>query len=172
MIYLQLLFTFAFIGLFSFGGGYAMIPLIQKEIVTVHGWLTLEQFTDIIAVSQSTPGPLAVNAATYVGYQTSGLLGATVATLGLMLPAFVLIISLANLLMRHKDKPMLQAALYGLRPVVVALIVGSALSMIPANIVGFGGIVMGVVALALSCFTKIHPVLVLLGCGILGIFFL
>ena len=67
---------------------------------------------------------------------------------------------------------MLQAALYGLRPVVVALIVGSALSMIPANIVGLGGIVMGVVALALSCFTKIHPVLVLLGCGILGIFFL
>lgn len=172
MIYLQLLLTFSFIGLFSFGGGYAMIPLIQKEIVTVHGWLTLEQFTDIIAVSQSTPGPLAVNAATYVGYQTAGLLGATIATLGLMLPAFILIISLANLLMRHKDKPMLQAALYGLRPVVVALIVGSALSMIPANIVGLSGIIMGLVALALSCFTKIHPVLVLLGCGILGIFFL
>ena len=89
--------TFFLIGAFSFGGGYAMLPLIQKEVVTKHAWLTLQQFTDILAVAEMTPGPVAINTATYVGYQTAGFLGSVCATLGVVLPSFLLISTLAEL---------------------------------------------------------------------------
>ncbi len=165
----ELFSTFVFIGFFSFGGGYAMIPLIQKEVVINHPWLTMGQFTDIVAVAESTPGPLAVNTATYVGYQSSGLLGAAIATLGLMLPAFILIISLATILMRNQDKSLLQSALLGLRPVVVALIASSAISLGMGNITDLLGVFLAVTAFVLAAFTKVHPVFIILGFGLLGI---
>jgi len=165
----ELFRTFVFIGFFNFGGGYAMIPLIQKEVVIDHLWLTMGQFTDLVAVAQSTPGPLAVNTATYVGYLTSGILGAALATLGLMLPAFILIISLATILMRNQDKPLLQSALCGLRPIIVALIASSAISLGIGNITDLRGTLLAAIAFVLATFTKVNPVFLILGFGFLGI---
>jgi len=121
MIYLQLFWSFFKIGAFSFGGGYAMIPLIQKEIQS-HGWMEAKEFADIVAVSQMTPGPLAVNAATYVGVKTAGVLGSAFATLGVSLPSFILIIIIANFLIKFKESRIVNSALKGIRPITIGLI--------------------------------------------------
>ena len=96
MIYLQLLLSFLQIGLFSFGGGYAALPLIQDQIVSLHGWLSMEEFTDLITISQMTPGPIAINAATFVGQKIAGVPGAIVATLGCVLPSCVIVTLIAG----------------------------------------------------------------------------
>lgn len=96
MIYLQLFWSFLQIGLFSFGGGYAAMPLIQGQVVTSHGWLTMSEFTDLITISQMTPGPIAVNSATFVGLKIAGIPGAVVATVGCILPSCIIVTILAN----------------------------------------------------------------------------
>lgn len=167
---LWLLFrTFFLIGAFSFGGGYAMLPLIQKEVVTKQAWLTMPQFADILAVAEMTPGPVAINTATYVGYQTAGFFGSVCATLGVVLPSFLLITTLASLILKNKNSPYFKGAFQGLRPIVVALIVEAALLLcfdITTNIANF---LLFLLALALTLFTKLHPILLILGFGLLGI---
>ena len=103
MIWLQLFFSFLQIGLFSFGGGYAAVPLIQEQIVNIHGWLDMDQFTDLITISQMTPGPIAINSATFVGIRIGGIPGALVATLGCILPSCIIVTLLAKLYL--KDFP-------------------------------------------------------------------
>ena len=124
MIQLLLFWTFFKIGLFSFGGGYAMIPLIQNE-VEKNGWLSAKEYADIIAISQMTPGPLAVNAATYVGAKVSGIFGAISATLGVSLPSFILIVIIAHFFIQFKDNAVVESILRGIRPVTIGM-VGSA----------------------------------------------
>lgn len=124
LIYLKLFWTFFKIGMFSFGGGYAMIPLIQKEI-EINGWIDPVEFADIVAVSQMTPGPLAVNAATYVGVKVAGVLGSTFATIGVSLPSFILIILIARFFLKFRESIVVDSVLKGIRPVTVGLI-GSA----------------------------------------------
>jgi chromate transporter len=121
MIYLDLFWTFFKIGLFSFGGGYVMIPLLQKEI-EVHGWLAASEFADIVAISQMTPGPIAVNAATYIGQRTAGIAGSTMATLGVSLPSFILIIIVAHLFIKFKENQTIDRILQGIRPATAGLI--------------------------------------------------
>lgn len=121
MIFLRLFWTFFKIGLFSFGGGYVMIPIIQNEI-EAHGWIAAREFADIIAISQMTPGPIAVNAATYVGVKTAGFWGAAAATLGIALPSFLIIIIIANFMMKFKESQVVGAVLKGIRPVTIGLI--------------------------------------------------
>jgi len=121
MIYFKLLWSFFKIGMFSFGGGYVMIPLIQKEIEN-NGWIRAKEFADIVAISQMTPGPIAVNAATYVGVRTAGVLGSAFATLGVSLPSFILIMLIANFLERFKENNAVEAALKGIRPATIGLI--------------------------------------------------
>lgn len=121
MIYLQLFWIFFKIGLFSFGGGYVMIPLMQKEIET-HGWIPMNEFGDIVAVSQMTPGPLAVNAATYIGQRTAGFFGSFFATLGVSLPSLILIILIARAFIRFKENPFVERALQGIRPATAGMI--------------------------------------------------
>lgn len=121
MIYLQLFWIFFKIGLFSFGGGYVMIPMIQKEI-EIHGWIPINEFADIVAVSQMTPGPLAVNAATYIGQRTAGIIGSIFATLGVSLPSLILIVIIARAFIRFKENPIVERALQGIRPATAGMI--------------------------------------------------
>jgi len=121
MIYLELFLTFFKIGLFTFGGGYAMIPLIQQEVMR-NQWLTLTELTDFIAISQSTPGPFAVNIATFVGMDSGGLLGAFIAALAVALPSFIIILIIAKAFSNFQNNKWVQGALFGMRPVVIGLI--------------------------------------------------
>ena len=122
----ELFLTFFKIGLFSFGGGYAMIPLIQNEIER-HGWLTASQFYEIIAIAEMTPGPIAVNAATYVGFLNAGILGGLAATAGVTLPSLLLILLLARFFFKFQKQPLNKMIFYGLRPVIVGLVLTAAL---------------------------------------------
>ncbi len=121
MIYATLTWVFFKVGLFSFGGGYAMIPLIEKEIAA-HGWLPAREFADIVAISQMTPGPIAVNAATYVGYRVAGVLGSAAATLGVFLPSLILILIVAQFMKRFQENKTVISVLKGLRPATIGLI--------------------------------------------------
>ncbi len=128
MIFWELFYTFFLIGLFTFGGGYAMLPLIQERVVQ-HGWMTSEQITNFIAVSESTPGPFAINIATYVGTETGGVVGAICSTLGVVLPSFLIILLVAQFYERFKQSRLVAGAMTGLRPVVVGLIGSAVLGM-------------------------------------------
>ena len=110
------------IGLFSIGGGYAAMPLIQEQAVETHGWLTMTQFADVMTIAEMTPGPIAINAATFVGIQVGGLLGAVIATLGCVLPSCIIVMTLAYVYYRFRGFSMVQGILAGLRPAVIAMI--------------------------------------------------
>lgn len=142
MLYLQLFWTFFKIGLFGFGGGYAMISMIQGEVVTGYHWLTPGQFTDIVAISQSTPGPIGINSATYVGYSSLvnagfdpvfGVLGSIVATFAVVLPSFVLMLIISKFLMKYKNHPYVENVFVGLRPAVVGLLAAAALLLMTSE---------------------------------------
>lgn len=136
LLYLQLFWTFFKIGLFGFGGGYAMISMIQGEVVTHYHWLDSGQFTDIVAISQSTPGPIGINSATYVGYSSMvnagyasawGILGSFIATFAVILPSFILMLLISKFLMKYKNHPYVENVFLGLRPAVVGLLAAAAL---------------------------------------------
>lgn len=130
MIYLQLLWVYLKIGMFGFGGGYAMLSLIQHEIVDIHHWLTPQQFTDVVAISQMTPGPIGINSATYVGYAvTQSVWGAVLATVAVCLPSFILVLLISYFFAKCKDNKYIKAAMSGLLPMSVALIASAALLM-------------------------------------------
>ena len=137
MIMMQLFLSFLQIGLFSIGGGYAAIPLIQEQTVIRHGWLTAEQFMDLATIAEMTPGPIAINGATFVGLKVAGLPGAIVATLGCILPSIIIVSLLTFIYRKYRALPMLQSVLASLRPAVVALIAAAGLNMLLQ--VAFGG---------------------------------
>ena len=130
MIYIQLFFSFLQVGLFSFGGGYAAMPLIQGQVVTMHQWLSMSEFTDLITISQMTPGPIAVNSATFVGIKIAGVPGALAATFGCILPSCILVTLLAKLYLKYREMAMLQGILRSLRPAVVAMIGSAGISIL------------------------------------------
>jgi chromate transporter len=137
MTLLELFLSFLQIGLFSIGGGYAAIPLIQSQAVEIHGWLTAEQFLDLATIAEMTPGPIGINAATFVGMRVAGLAGAASATLGFVLPSLIIVSLLSWVYLRYRQLPMLPSVLASLRPAVVALIGAAGLRMFLQ--VGFGG---------------------------------
>lgn len=183
MIFLRLLFSYLVIGLFGFGGGYAMLALIQNEIVTP-GWVTEKTFTDIVAISQMTPGPIGINSATYIGYVAPqangfdgwywGVLGSMLCTLVVILPSFVLVAKTSHLINRHRDSVIVKGMFSGLRPVVVGLIASAA--MLLMNSANFGSeiyevcwsIALCVAAFCIVYFTKIHPIAVIFLAAIAG----
>lgn len=186
MLYLQLFYTFFKIGLFGFGGGYAMISMIQGEVVTRHGWLTSGQFTDIVAVSQMTPGPIGINSATYVGYSSLvnagygplwGVLGSITATFAVVFPSFVLMLLISKFLMRYKDHPMVESVFRGLRPAIVGLLAAAALLLLTEENFGTPREPW---QFYISCFLfavtfignqvyKMNPILLITGCGAAGL---
>ena len=130
MIYLQLFISYLKIGFFGFGGGYAMLSLIQNEIVEQRGWITVSQFADIVAVSQMTPGPIAINSATYIGYTIGGFWGSVVATIAVCLPALTVMLALTKFFLKLKDNRYVHGVITGMRPVVVGMIAAAALLLI------------------------------------------
>lgn len=169
MTMLTLFLAFAKIGLFTFGGGYAMIPLMQREIIDTAGWLTMKEFADIIAIAEMTPGPVAVNSATYVGYKVAGVGGAAAATSGVVFPSFVLIFIVAALFMKFKDAPAVRAATMGLRPAVTALIAAAAISVAKVAFVDLAGPILAVLVLVAVYRFGLHPILAIVVAGVLGV---
>ncbi len=182
MIFLALFWSFFQIGLFSIGGGYAAMPLIQHQIVELHRWLSLSEFADVITISQMTPGPIAINSATFVGLRIAGWGGALAATLGCVLPSFIIVLLLAVLYYRYRNLTWMQNTLGGLRPTVVALIASAGLSLLvlafwngrpasadPASI-DFASVALAAGSLIMLRAKKADPVWVMLGAGIAGLF--
>lgn len=137
MILFELFFTFFKIGALTFGGGYAMIPFVREQVL-LHGWLTEEELLNMIAVSESTPGPIAVNMATFVGSNEAGILGSAVATLGVVLPSFIIILVISALLKNFLKYKGVKAFLSGVRPCVVSLILGTAITVFLSVLFGIG----------------------------------
>ena len=179
-IFLELFITFFKIGLFTFGGGYAMLPLIQKEVLN-HGWMEIEEIINFIAVSESTPGPFAINCATYVGMETGGVFGAICATLGVVLPSFIVILLVARFYKKFKESKIVSSVMMGLRPAVIGLIGSALVSMIITvflpNGFDFGGIAVPdlLVSLAIAIvmtvlvFKKVHPIIIIVLSAVAGI---
>lgn len=165
MVYLQLFFSFLKIGLFSYGGGLAMIPLISNEIIS-HQWISDTEFIKIIGIAEMTPGPIAVNAATFVGYQTGGMLGAFVATLGVSLPPLIVILSVSKFLFSKSESIVMKVMFYGIKPVVVALITGAGIFIIRSTVfvtpLQIGTVVIACVLFFISHKYKMHPILLIL----------
>lgn len=138
MTYLQLFLSFLQIGAFSFGGGYAAMPMIQEQVVNARGWLSIGEFTDLVTISQMTPGPIAVNSATFVGLKIAGLPGAVAATAGCILPSCIMVSGLAFLYLKYRKLTMLQGILNSLRPAVVAMIATAGLTILLSSFFGEG----------------------------------
>ena len=185
MIFLQLLLTFMKIGVVSFGGGYAMIPLLTDEVLA-HGWLTQDQIMNFIAVAESTPGPIAINMATFIGASQAGFFGSVCATLGIVLPSFIIILLIATIIKNLMHFSGVKAFLTGLRPVICGLIVATGLLMVLSVIVGLEKIgqsvhidyksliIFGVVAITHIVYKKlkkktISPILLILLSAVLGV---
>lgn len=130
MIYIQLFISFLIIGAFSFGGGYAAMPLIQSQVVNIHHWLSLGELTDLVTISQMTPGPIAINAATFVGIKVDGFLGAVVATLGCIIPSCIIVITMTYFYMKYRHLQLLKDIFQMLRPAVISLIAVAGVSII------------------------------------------
>ena len=180
-------FTFLKIGLFTIGGGYAMIPLIQSEVLA-NGWLTQQQLVDFIAVSESTPGPFAINIATFVGMKTYGVLGALATTTGVILPSFVIILLIAKFFLSFRQNRYVQAAISGLRPAVIGLIIAAAYS-VAGNIfltgslhfdaigtfftecIDYKAVIIFILLFGLSRWKKMSPILIILTAGGMGLIF-
>lgn len=186
MLFLKLFITFFQIGLFGFGGGYAMLSMIQGEVVTGHNWITSSEFTDIVAISQMTPGPIGINSATYVGYTAAinagyshawGILGSTIATFAVVLPSFILMIAISKFFLKYQKHPMVEAVFRGLRPAVVGLLASAALLlMTPENFGSYQtdkyqfiiSVVIFLVAFIGTRKFKISPILMIVLCGLAG----
>ncbi|MDR3602347.1 MAG: chromate transporter [Desulfosporosinus sp.] len=173
--YLDVFITFFKLGLVSFGGGYAMIPLIQKEMEN-HHWLNMSTFTNLIAVSAMAPGPIATNTATIVGYKLAGFSGAIVACIAVTLPSVLLILIVGKLFFKFQEHPGVKAAFYGLRPTIVAVIAFAAIKFAISNgIIGGSNFIdikssiLMVVAFIMLIKTKFHPAYLILVSGVIGV---
>lgn len=174
-LYLDIFITFFKIGLVSFGGGYAMIPIIQEE-VEIHHWITTKQFTDVIAVSAMAPGPIAANSAAIVGYKLDSLLGAVIACLGVILPSLILILIIGKFFSRFNEHPVVKAAFYGLRPTIVGIIAYASVKLALADgiiggsgIIEIKGMIIMIVAITVLLKFRLHPVYLMLASGAAGI---
>ena len=187
MIYLTLFLTFLKIGAVSFGGGYAMIPLIQETVLS-YEWLTEAELLNFIAIAESTPGPIAINMSTFIGMSEGGILGAILATLGVVLPSFVIILLISICLKNLLQYDSVKAVLNGIKPVIVALILGTAITLFLSTILGFKSVgdsidfdvfgmiifaIVGATAIIYKHFRKkpISPILLIVFAGLLGIVF-
>lgn len=166
---LRLFWTFFAIGAFTFGGGYAMIPLIRKSIVERARWMEDEEFVDAIAIAQSSPGPIAVNIATLTGYKLSGLGGALFSVVGATLPSFITILVVASIFLGVQHNFYVRAAMAGMRPAVIALMAAAVLDVGKAAIKSRFSIVLGLLALVALTVFNVHPVLVIVAAAAAGV---
>lgn len=195
MIYLQLIWVYIKIGLFGFGGGYAMLSLIQDDVVNNYHWITPQQFTDIVAISQMTPGPIGINSATYIGYTVTGnVWGAMAATLAVMLPSFILVLVISYFFSKFQNNKYVEAVFVGVRPTTIGLVASAALLLsfnaqalltyiahpgevslrsivVTENFVDIRSLIFFVLAFIATIKKMIHPILLIVIAGILGLVF-
>ena len=180
MIYLELFLTFLKIGAFTFGGGYAMLPLIQAEVVS-HGWMEQQAIIDFIAVSESTPGPFAVNMATYIGSEIGGIFGSVCATIGVVLPSFVIILIVAKCFEKFKQNKVVKGCMSGLKPAVVGLIASAVITVaatvfvptgfslnIFTNLSFYVSLIIFILSLV-AALKKVHPIIIISFSAVVGI---
>ena len=165
----QLFLTFFKIGAFTFGGGYAMIPLIQRETVENHKWITDDDILEIIAIAESTPGPIAINSATFVGYRTAGVLGAMCATIGVVIPSFVIILAISFVLRQFQELKAVQYAFNGIRAGVLALLFKALWTMYKKAPKGWVAYVVMAGAFVLTAFVEVNVIFVIIGCAVFGL---
>lgn len=166
---IRLYLAFLKIGTFSFGGGYAMLPFIQKEIVEKNNWISMSQLTDIIGISQMTPGPVAINSATFVGYKVSGVLGSVIATLGVITTSFILVTVINKLLDKFKESKVIKAALLGMRPILIALIIYAFFDLAKEAYIDIKSIIITLIIGVILLSKKVHPILVIVIAAVLGV---
>jgi len=181
MIYFELFWSFFQIGILSFGGGYAALPLIQNQVVDIRGWLTLQEFTDVLTISQMTPGPIALNAASFIGTRLAGPLGSIVATVSDVLPALIIVMFLAWFYFKYRSMRVMQGALSGLRPAVVALIASAGLSILftvlfgnkefPSSLdnIKLYALIVFILGFIVIRIRKLNPLAMILGCGVITV---
>ena len=167
-IYLDLFFTFAKVGACTFGGGYAMLPILQREVVEKKGWATDEELADYFAIGQCTPGIIAVNTATFIGHKYKGILGGIFTTLGVVLPSVVIICAIASLLSNFADIPVVQHALAGVNACVVAMIASSVIKLGKSSLKDWVTVGIFLVVLALALALDASPVALVLAAGVAG----
>lgn len=175
---LKLFLSFLQVGAFSFGGGYAALPLIQEQVVTQNGWLSMAEFTDLITISEMTPGPIAINSATFVGIRLAGLPGAAAATLGSILPSCIIITIIAKFYLKYRSMSVLQGILSSIRPAVVAMIASAGISVLISafwgdrELISLSTVNWSLVIIFLICVVmlkkfKMSPILVMLSAGLI-----
>ena len=165
---INLFVSFARVGLFTFGGGYAALRLIQTEIIIRNGWLTMEEFLDVVAIAEVTPGPIALNASTFIGYKLAGILGAITGTIGVIFFPVLIILVLTYFVNKLKDNKKMKAVKAILRAAVIGLIASAAFSMGAAALGSAASIAIFAAALAAALFLKVDPILLLFITGVLG----
>lgn len=178
MLFLELFYSFFKIGLFSFGGGYAMIPLMFSEIA-LHGWLSEVEFVQIIGIAEMTPGPIAVNAATFVGFKTVGVFGSVVATLGVATPSLLISLFISPFLFKNSNRKLMKKVFYGIRPVVAGLILYAAINIGRTTLfvghsfsfeaIKYETLMIALIVLVVALKSKIHPIMLVVGAGLLGL---
>ncbi len=180
MTLLQLFISFLQVGTLSFGGGYASMPLIQEQVINVHHWLTVSEFTDLISISQMTPGPIAVNSATFVGIKIAGIPGAIVATIGCILPSILLVTVISHFYLKYRNLSLLQEILKMLRPAVVSLIATAGVSILVTAFFGESGlmiiknikyqmVVIFIICMVMLMKYRLDPVLVMVLAGVMNV---
>ncbi|MFC2822169.1 MAG: chromate transporter [Sphaerochaeta sp.] len=166
---LTLFITFAKVGVMTFGGGYAMLPILEREVVVNHKWSTQEQMLDYYAIGQCTPGIISVNVASFVGYSTRGVIGEIIATLGIVFPSFLIITVLATVIRVFQDNPYVVKAFAGIRIAVCALILSAVINLVRKAVSNVTTAVIAVAALLLQLFLGLSPILIVLGAGVAGL---
>ena len=179
MIYFDLFITFFVIGMFTIGGGYAMLSLIQNEVVIVHNWIDDTTFTDIVAISQMTPGPIGINSATYVGYEVLSntgasellcVLGSCTATFAVVLPSFIIVLSICKVYNKFKDHYLLKGVMSGLKPATLGLIGTAALSLAtPENFIDWKSFILFAGAFVVTFWLRINPITTIIAGGLIGL---
>jgi len=167
-ILFYLLYIFFKIGLFSFGGGYAMLPLIRQYVVVSNPWVTANEFTDLVAISQATPGPIAINAATYVGFKVGGMWGSIFATLGIVLPSFIVMLTITKFFLKFKNSKYMEDAFSGIRKAAIGLIAAAAILVAFDSFIDYKSIIIFLVAFIASYKYKADPIIMTILAGITG----
>ncbi|MBR2052240.1 MAG: chromate transporter [Bacteroidales bacterium] len=178
MIYLQLFWVYLKIGLLGFGGGYAMLSMIQFEVVEKHAWMTMSEFADVVALSQMTPGPISINCATYVGYQVGGIFGSLLASFSIVLPSLILLYFVLKFLFKHKDNFIIKTTLRDLKPFIAGLIFAAAMLMMnKTTFSDFGigenniSVIICAVTFVAIFFFKVNPMIMIALSGVAGLVF-
>ena len=167
----DLFWTFCKIGALTFGGGYAMLPIIQREIVENKKWSTEKEILDYYAVGQCTPGVIAVNTATFIGYKLRGITGGIIATIGVVFPSLIIILTIASFLQNFSDMAIVQSAFAGIRVAVVALIITTVIKLLKSSIKDYLGVIIAILAFIISAFLGLSPVYVVIAAGLTGFIF-